>query len=695
MRTLFLLVTLSAVAAQEPLRRPDPASFALDAAIPWQRDPEPFLDGRNAKRNLTMEVDRGALMDAAIARAQAEGKLVLWYVYRIVEQQNRGRQMYRAPVLDVYMQQVLFGDPDVADIVRTRFVPLRMVCDEAMSRRFDLRPLQFVEPAVVFVDGEGKVVHCVERLRTFDALWFAHLLRRVLAHAGSAPPDDPARTAAQWRELGEWEKALAAAQAAGDDSVENRIEIAGLLRRLRRPDEALAVLDGVDGARGAQRAALATERGTILLLQGRCAEAARLLHEGFAAAHPRQAEAGYLLAFCRLRLGHESEAARLFAAVASRFPDTPAGRRARANVELGNDDRPMGATFANFEHVGYLRDDAYRGPLPRDTTWPGAAQDPAALRERAVRFLLDSQRENGGFTDSRYAYWQDSTITPNTWIAITALAATALLEHRAVAPERIDAALAAAERFLFDPTRLNRGCNEDVYADAYRLLYLSRKLARLAGPQRAAVLQQANALVEEALARQHDDGFFAHEYKNAFCTGAMLWGLLEARAQGVPVPHEAVSKGAEALLSARWANGAYSYGGTARGDAPRASRKDAAARMPLCEGVLLAAQRSDLARVTDAFRNYFQFMDRIETVRRNDFHSDGELAGFFFFHGLYHSSEVNKLLPEEERRANAARIREILRTIPEMDGSFVDSHEIGRSYGTAMALLTLANVEED
>src|SRR5690606_28968319 len=154
-------------------------------------------------------------------------------------------------------------------------------------------------------------------------------------------------------------------------------------------------------------------------------------------------------------------------------------------------------------------------------------------------------------------------------------------------------------------------------------------------------------------------------------------------------------KGAEALLSARWANGAYSYGGTARGDAPRASRKDAAARMPLCEGVLLAAQRSDLARVTDAFRNYFQFMDRIETVRRNDFHSDGELAGFFFFHGLYHSSEVNKLLPEEERRANAARIREILRTIPEMDGSFVDSHEIGRSYGTAMALLTLANVEED
>ena len=34
---------------------------------------------------------------------------------------------------------------------------------------------------------------------------------------------------------------------------------------------------------------------------------------------------------------------------------------------------------------------------------------------------------------------------------------------------------------------------------------------------------------------------------------------------------------------------------------------------------------------------------------------------------------------------------QLLRAIPELDGSFLDSHEIGRSYGTAMALLTIAN----
>lgn len=695
-RLLAVAFLLSATKGMAQEADASPNALALDSLIEWRRDPEDFADGRRPKRRLTEKVDRNALMDAAIAEAQATGKPVLWYVYRIIERHSGGAQMYRAPVLDLYAQQVLFADSDVADIVRTRFVPLRMVCDEAMSARFGLRPLQFVEPAVVFVGGDGSVVHVLERLRTFDGLWFAHVLRRVLNAAGSKAAAPDGATAEQWCELGEWEKGLATAQAAGDDSVTNRLAIAGLLRRLLRPDDALAVLDGGTAPpRGGDAALLRTERGRILLQQGKTDEAARLLRDGFAVAQPRQAEAGYLWALCSLRQGHESEATRLFGAVADRFPQTTWGRRAKANVQLGNDDRPMGAAFANFEHFGYLPAAAYAGDLPRDTTWAGTHADAKALAKGAVAFLLESQRENGGFTDSRYAYWPNTTITPNAWIAITALAATALLEFHDVAPERVDAALANAERFMFDPSRLNRGSNEDVYADAYRLLYLTRKLARTQGPEREPILARANALVKEAQARQFDDGFWAHEYKNAFCTGAMLWSLVEAKTQAIEVPDEMVSKGAEALLSARYADGAFVYGGTAQGEPRPSGRKDAAVRMPLCEGLLLAVNRSSLEKVNDAFQNYFQFMDRIETVRRNDFHSDGELAGFFFFHGLYHNSQTNRMLPEAERKANAARIRDILLRIPEMDGSFVDSHEIGRSYGTAMALLTLANVAED
>jgi hypothetical protein len=84
-------------------------------------------------------------------------------------------------------------------------------------------------------------------------------------------------------------------------------------------------------------------------------------------------------------------------------------------------------------------------------------------------------------------------------------------------------------------------------------------------------------------------------------------------------------------------------------------------------------------------------MDRLEQVRRNDFHSDGELGGFFFFHSVFHASEVLQLLPAEERGPHRQKFLELLQRIPEMDGSFLDSHEFGRSYGTAAALLTLHN----
>ncbi len=695
MRTLAFLLALglsaTAVRAQDPDDGPD--TFALDSMIEWVKDTEKFVDGRRAKRNLTEKVDRAALMDAAIARAKKEGKPVLWYVPRIIESASNGRQMYRAPVLDLYMQQVLFADPDVAAIVQARFVPLRMVCDEAMSARFDLRPLQFVEPAVVFVGADGKRIHHVERLRTFDALWFAEVLRRVLATTDTKPGE--AHTVAEWTAQGEWEKALDAAKAT-EPSAANQLAIAGLLRRLRRADEALAVLDAIQLPRNDRTSAglRLTERGLLWLLRGDAAKAAGHLRDAFALTHERQAEAGYLWALCRLRMGHESEATRVLTAVNDRFPGTTWARRARANITLGNDDRPMGAAFANFEHVGYLPAPAYAGPLPRDTAWAGAPADAASLAKTAVEFLLQSQRENGGFTDSRYAYWPNTSITPNAWVAITALAATALAEFRHVDPARIDAALGNAERFLFDPARLNRGSNEDVYADAYRVLYLTRKANRATGDEKQAVLAQATALVKEAQTRQFEDGFFAHEYKNAFCTGAMLGSLIAARQVGVEIPDEMISKGAEALLAARHKDGSFVYGGAARGEAGPNGRKDAAVRMPMCEAVLFALQRSDLAKVQDAYRNYFQYMDRIETVRRNDFHSDGELAGFFFMHGLYHNSEMNAVLPEADRKANAAQMLALLRRIPEIDGSFVDSHEIGRSYGTAMALLTLANVGE-
>jgi len=167
---------------------------------------------------------------------------------------------------------------------------------------------------------------------------------------------------------------------------------------------------------------------------------------------------------------------RRFQLVAQRFPDTLFGRRARANTVLGPDDRPLGAAFTGFEALVYLPEAAYRG-LPRDTTWQGDRLSAAAMARSATEFLLAQQRDDGGFTDARYAYWPNSEITPNVWVAITAIAAAALLEQRAAFPDlaaRIDRALLRAEDFMLDDKRLNRGANEDCYSDGYRLSTFAR-----------------------------------------------------------------------------------------------------------------------------------------------------------------------------------------------------------------------------
>ena len=231
-----------------------------------------------------------------------------------------------------------------------------------------------------------------------------------------------------------------------------------------------------------------------------------------------------------------------------------------------------------------------------------------------------------------------------------------------------------------------------MYADTYRLVYLARKHGRVEGDARAKLVERMNAIVGEAKLRQDTNGFFAHEYANAFCTAAMLWGLLRSRESGAEVPDEMFSRGVAALLSARQEDGSFVYGGSARKDRPGSTLKDSSVRMPVCEGILYALGASDKKRLRSAYDNYWSNLERIERVRRNDFHSDGELAGFFFFHGMLHASEIWARLPEELRGDSGARFLQLLQRIPELDGSFIDSHEIGRSYATAAALLVLANL---
>jgi len=51
---------------------------------------------------------------------------------------------------------------------------------------------------------------------------------------------------------------------------------------------------------------------------------------------------------------------------------------------------------------------------------------------------------------------------------------------------------------------------------------------------------------------------------------------------------------------------------------------------------------------------------------------------------------IHLIADKTAKKALAVKQRELILALPEIDGCFVDSHELGRCYGTAMALLSLS-----
>jgi tetratricopeptide (TPR) repeat protein len=730
-KTVTLFVVLAALL---PAQRPEAPTRAHPArglqleTIQWMDDKAEFLDKQRFKTSLTRKeaaVDRVAMLDAAIAQARESKKPVLWYVYKVVESTKRGRQMIRAPVLDIAMRQVTWSDPDIERIVKASFTPLRMVCDEDLCKQLNVRPLTFLEPAVIFIAPDGGVLHMVRNIRTINAPWMCGVLRDVLEKAHGKLADDASFDAAMDR--GEWTHALKSLMSDEKPTPEAVYQRATLLRRTRDGETALEQLGNALAtqqqviaektkdmspreARSFERSArrgrvpgleplggrFQAERGLILVRSGRFDEAIQPLQNAADTSGPRQAEAAYLLARLRARAGDEVGAVRRFQKVIQDHPDTVWARRARANVLVGIDDgRPIGAAFSGIARLQWLPDAAHK-ILPIDTTWPGERLPITDIVDRSVRFLLEQQRDDGGWNDARYAYCPDKRITPNVWVAVSSLACQALLRQKARAPESlhetIDDAIRRGEKYLLDPTHMNRGKNEDVYSDAYRLMYLATRHRQLEDETHRRKLRlHMRSIIKDAESRQAESGFWAHEYGNAFCTAAMVQGLVAAKECGVKIPQPVLDSAETALLAARFEDGSFSYGGAARGTSRGDGLKNASTRMPMAEGALLSLGASDDKRMQFAFDTFWKFYDRIEGVRRTDFHSDGQIAGFMFFHALYHTSEAISLLPAGQRSEHHQRLLDHVLGYPEMDGTFMDSHEVGRSYGTAMALLVIAN----
>jgi hypothetical protein len=641
---VILELALVVLSAQEP---PESVLFKkCDSQIPWITDGTEIVDG-TPKPPIDASVDRIALLEKAKGLARERSRLILWYCMRVP-----GTHTYRASILDTYARVALFTDPGLVDFVNATFVPLRMACDEKVSAATGIKFPDFIEPGLILLTPEGRVVHVLDRIRTFNADWIRAALVAVLRRHGTPPDDEkalenatPDQKAVLYRRAGKFREVLDLPCA----PLHQGIALLGL----RRFEEARKVLENVDSP-----------------------------------------EALYHLAAIDGWTARDPEAR--WKTLVEKHPGSPWAWKAAANLVKGRDGLRHGPMAHHFEDF-FL--ELPQG-VPTSTRLPG--KDVESTAARAVDFLLRAQRADGTWSDSRYSYgwaaymirsrtkdgllepgyasWPDVGLHPNVFVAVTALSALALTEWRDVAPARIDPAVARAELFLRDDDNLSPARCEACYADTYRLLYFAgrRDVPRM------------NRMVSRLAELQDRDGFWSHEYPSAFATAAVVRCLVLAKQAGADVPDPLLRRAAEAILKTRGEGGRQAYR-----DEPgkgAGSEKNSMGRTASSELALYACGRGSLENVAAGVDTYWKHLARLEAVRTCDNHADEELAGFFYFNAVLHTLEAARALTEPARGEHLRNFRAQILAIPEWDGSFVDSHELGKSYGTAMALLILNRV---
>jgi hypothetical protein len=338
---------------------------------------------------------------------------------------------------------------------------------------------------------------------------------------------------------------------------------------------------------------------------------------------------------------------------------------------------------------------------PTDGSRLAGVYGEAELWQRGTALLCALDDGDGVLRDSAYDFGGTDSL-PNVHAAVTCLAGEALLAavdeaERGTFPlapavrARVEAVLQRVLANVRADTWVALSDRDEIlWARAYALRFLAAWRARRGGDATALqpLLQRG---VGALLALQPETGAWFHEYANPFATATALQALHAARAAGVDVPQPAIDRGLRALAMNRTRDGAFTYGHTSRGE-PRASVEGAAGRMPLCELALFLFGGSDQAALQRAVAAGHRHHALLAAVRKYDDHADQHgYGGFFFWFDMLARTEATRHVADAAARTRLlAAQRALVLDLPELDGCFVDSHELGRAYGTAMALLNLA-----
>ncbi|MBL8898975.1 MAG: hypothetical protein JNM84_15145 [Planctomycetes bacterium] len=577
----------------------------------------------------------------ALERAEKEQKPIFWYVPAALSS-----PMDRRQELHWVQRGAIYSDPAVIELLNEHFVPLELSfaplldrgddseggpavvekdARRALAERYGLTARRFIEPGFALLDARGELVHVCDRLSLHENRWFGRRLARIFAEHGKALFGE--RAIPRLRTLGE---VLPPVLSGG-----------------------LAAMQGGDHWSAEKEFAMQPEQPAALFLRGAC------LHV--------------------LGRGDEGDAVwKKLGALRDAEPWS-----GKAQLEL---DR-WGPFLLGYERYRKLPEGTERGSELRTSATGAALQPREELSRPALWFLVDMPRSRGLYRDSRYDFGGSDSL-PNVHVAVSALAALALLEGRELLhPEIIAPVLDELRSALLDEQQLAANDEDEiVWAHACRALFFARS-AELEPEHAATAKAKLREIVQALASSQLDGGGWRHEYPNAFTTGFVLYALQRAGAQGATFPPEKLASAGEALARVRGESGSWPYG---FGRPPKQAISSAC-RAPWCELGLAVAERSDAKRLEQALALAFQHHDALAAVRRYDDHSDEHHhGGFFFWFDMLGRAACATQLTGAPRTRYLAELEAQIASMREVDGTWIDSPEVGKVYGTAMALICLS-----
>ena len=564
----------------------------------------------------------------ALEESKRTGKPVFWYVNTVPKTFTD-----RKIEIDRYMLAGPFSWPKIIDLLNRDFVPVRETPSQELANQYDLRTYEFVEPGFLVITADGQVTGRVDHLTTLAPQWLLQLFSRFRVGAEPITADD---STSIW-------------SLPSDSEARKTFE-----RFMAQPHpEALdwKVFD-LAGAEPGQRLEAQLMKGMLQYSSG-MQEDAR--------------------ATWRAAVEIDVEHPLAWKAAAEREGFGPFVRGFEVHRPL-----PAAAQTAGIDSVG--------------SAAPPGIYTEAELWQRSVQFLLAMQRADGAWSDSDYDFGGTDSL-PNVYTAVTSLVGLALMDAKEHLPSEsavIDAALDRAAGFVRHELNINPVDRDEIlWAYAYRLRFLVAR-HRLGQED----LKTVNQAVEKLESVQGNRGSWYHEYSNSFVTATALVALAEARTAGATVNQEVADRGVEALVRDRFSNGAFPYS-NARVNRPNSNIEGdipaSAGRMPICELALLLWGKSDQDRLQFAVNQSLEHHAKLNVAYKYDNHTSTlAYGGFFFWYDMESRAEAIQNLANPETRAAAARQHQTLvLALPELDGCFVDSHELGRCYGTAMGLLSM------